>query len=1112
MKLNGIDLSLYPKERLKKYFLIMRLTSLLTLILTLQLSASVWSQNTTMSVKLKNSTLQELFVQIEKSTNYRFFYNNDEVDVNQRVSIDIEEKTVGKILTVALEGLPYSFKEMENKLILIERTGVPSNVQGINSQQKSVSGKVTDSAGGPLPGVSVVVKGTTTGVITDMDGKYSLPKVPENAILVFSFVGMKAQEAVVAGKTVLNVTLVEESIGIEEVVAIGYGMQKKSDLTGSVSSVNDKNIKNEPIQRMEQMLQGRISGVAVTSTSGAPDGGIMIRVRGANSINAGNDPLYVVDGVANSDLFKNLDVNDIQSMEVLKDASSTAIYGSRGANGVIIVTTKKGAQEKSKIQFETQQSWGTMAKRYDMLNAVEFANFYNDYRKTKGSTSDFYSPDQISDWAKNGGYDWQDIMFQTAYSKNYKLSTSGGSSKIRYYLSGNVRDAEGILIKSKYKKYGIRANIDVNSFDWLTTSFTFNASHDESTGNSNGITGVGGVIWDALTYSPTVGLKDSDGNWITDNVSSYQKNPYGRRMQNKDDIFSNTFGGNTKFSFILPIKGLTFDVLGSANYLNRSNYSLTSALYKLNDKNSATNGKDEYINWQNTNQLTYTNKWGVHSLTATAVAEFTKETSNNESITAVDLLSESVSYWNLKLGTVSNISNGYTKSTLASYLGRVMYQLKDKYLVTATMRRDGSSKFQGANKWGYFPSVALGWRVSEENFLKGNKTINNAKLRTSWGVTGNQGIGAYSTLGMLSSSSYSWGTATSYPGYWTQNQGTPDLTWEKTYQWDAGLDLGFFNNRLVATIDLYLKNTKDLLLQKAIPYYDGGGSVYANLGSVRNKGFEVSLNVIPVSSKHLNWESTVNVAYSKNEVVDMGGNQRLFPGAFDNLITFNPSVLQIGQPMGSLWGYEWLGLWKTTEATEAAKYGQHPGDNKFLDKNNDYVIDSNDQGIIGKAFPDVTFGWNNTISWKRFEFNVFFQGAIGADRLNLTRYGMSESISDARFITSKEGYYNMWTAENQDTNIPNPYSTTIKTNGGSTQYLESADYLRCKNLSVAYTLPIKTNSIKISLSVQNLFTITSYSGYDPEVTSSGTSDTRSGIETGAYPSPRTYTIGLRANF
>jgi len=1098
--------------RKSKLFLTMRLTLLAMLLSVFQgFAINTYAQNTKLTLKMENATIKQVLNSIEEQTTFFFLYNSKLINVEQNVSINVNGQNVKNVLEQLFTGTDINYEIIDRQILLSSR-----NVIMPQPAQIIVKGKVLDSQRAPLPGVTVAIKGTAQGTITDMDGSFSLLDVPSDAILVFSFVGMRSQEIPLAGKQNIDVTMEEETIGLEEVVAIGYGTMKKSDLTGSVASVGANDIKNEPIQRMEQILQGRVSGVAVTTTSGAPDGSIQIRVRGANSINGGNDPLYIVDGVANSDLFKLLDVNDIQSIEVLKDASSTAIYGSRGANGVVLVTTKKGSLKKFEMQFETQQSWGTMAKEYDLLNTVDFANFYNEYRKNKGATADFYSADQINEWEENGGYDWQDLIFQTAYTQNYKLSVSGGTPQVRYLISGNVRDAEGILLGSQFKRYGIRANIDAKTFDWLNINFEVNGARNKSIKNSESITGVGGVIWDALTYSPTVGLYDEDGNWVKDNVSSYQDNPYGKRVQDKDDIISNYFGGNLKFTFDLPIKGLTLDILGSANYVNKKSYTLTSSEKELHAENEATNTEDEYFNWQNTNQLSYTNKWGVHSITATVIAEYTKQTYNQLYVDVSNLLTESAGYWNLGLGSATDYGNDYSKSTLASYVGRAMYQLNDKYLFTATVRRDGSSKFQGDNKWGYFPSVAFAWRASDESFIRKLNIFDQFKIRASWGVTGNQGIDPYSTLGLLSRSNYSWGTSTAFPGYWSEDTPTPDLTWEKTYQWDAGLDLGFFKNRLTATIDLYLKNTKDLLLEKSIPFYDGGGSVYRNLGHVRNKGLEVSLDVIPIKTSDLHWESSLNIAYSKNKVINMGGDERLFPGDFNNLVTFNPSVLQVGKPMGSFWGYTWLGLWSTDEAEEAAKYGQNPGDNKFLDRDGNYTIDSNDQGIIGKAFPDYSFGWNNTITWKNFEFNVFLQGSIGADRLNLTRYGMSEAISDARFVTSKEGYYDMWTANHQNTGIPNIYSTSIDTNAGSTQYLENADYIKLKNLSIGYNVPIKNNNIisgiKLSASVQNLITITGYSGYDPEVTSSGTSDIRAGLEEGAYPLPRTYTMGVRINF
>lgn len=1097
----------------------MRMTLLFLFVFAFQLQANnSYSQNTKIALDMKNTSIEKILQTIEEISEYYFLYNSKLIDVDRKVNIRVRNASIASVLDRLFNSESVEYEVRGSQIVLhpVEINQLATDlIAGITQQQrKMITGKVTDTQGVPIIGANIIEKETTNGTTTDIDGNFSL-NVGDDAIIRISYIGYLEQEISAAGKTAFEVTLQEDTKSLEELVVIGYGTMRKSDLTGSIGSVGVKDINREPIQRMEQILQGRVPGVAVTTTSGAPNGTIQIRVRGANSINVGNDPLYIVDGVANGSLFQLLDVNDIQSIEVLKDASATAIYGSRGANGVVLVTTKKGTEKKFDLSFETQQSFGTVTNKYDQLNAVEYANFYNEYRRNRGSTDDFYSQEQINEWAKTGGYDWQDLIFQTAHTQNYKLSVSGGTPQVRYLISGNIRDAEGILYKSKFKRYGLRANIDAKTFDWMSVNLEINAAHEESNKNDQSISGVGGAIWDALTYSPTVGLMDEDGNWVKDNVSSYQDNPYGRRVQDKDDKNSNYFGGNLRFSFDLPVKGLTLEILGSANYKGQKDYILYSSEKNLHPTNNATNQSYEWINWQNTNQLTYSNKWGAHSLTGTLVAEFTKETYNNLYVTVNDLLTESVEYWNLGLGSINNFGNDYSKSTIASFIGRVMYQFNDRYLITGTLRRDGSSKFQGDNKWGYFPSVALAWRASEESFIKKWGFFDQLKLRASWGVTGNQGIGPYSTLGMLSRSNYSWGTSTAYPGYWSENVSTPDLTWEKTYQWDAGLDIGLFDNRLSANIDVYLKNTKDLLLQKSIPYYDGGGSVYRNLGHVRNKGVEMNLSLIPVKSDEVTWESSVSLAYSKNKVISMGGDERLFPGSFVNLVTFNPFVLQVGKPMGSIWGYTWLGLWSTDEADEAAKYGQKPGDNKFLDRNTDFTIDSNDQGIIGKAFPDYTFGWNNNVNWKRFEFNLFLQGAIGADRLNLTRYGTSEAISDARFVTSREGYYKMWTETSQNTNIPNIYSTSIKTNSGSTQYLESADFLRIQNLSVAYLVPIKNKMIsglKISASVQNLWTFSSYDGYNPEVTSSGTSDIRAGLDEGAYPLPRTYTLGLRINF
>ena len=1074
-----------------------------------------------LSIAVDNLGIEDVFRKIEEHTDFKFAYRKSIINEKHRLNLSGQETSLGDLLRYIGSSAYLDFKRVDDVIHVKKHEEAEGAAQPVIEESigQTVTGRVTSAEDNEsLPGVNVLVKGTNQGTVTDMDGNYSIEVPSPESVLVFSSIGFVPKEVIVGIQQVINITLTADIQTLDEIVVVGYGTMKKSDLTGSVSSVSAEDFSNQPVQLSANILQGRAAGVTVTNVSGRPDGFTFIRVRGANSINGGNEPLYVVDGIANADLFRNLDPNDIQSMEVLKDASSTAIYGSRGANGVILVTTKKGREGKFQLAVETQQNWETLPKKLDVLSAAEYASFYNEYRVAKGGT-EFFSPEQIEEFQTTGGTNWQDLMFRTAHTQNYKLSASGGSSKASYRISANIRDAQGLLVASDYKRYGLRTSVDIATTNWLTIGVDVNGAVTESNGNRGFL---GDVVWQAITYSPTVyPLHDANGDWVHDNISSLAKNPYGRRIQNQDDVLSKYFGGNGKLSFKLPVKGLTFDMLGGMNYTSTKNYRMLSAERKLADANSVSNSHAENIFWQNTNQLSYTNTWGDHSLTATAVAELTRITNTELFVDVNNLLTESVDYWNLGLGTISNFGNGYNQTSLLSYVGRVMYQFKDKYMITATTRRDGSSKFQGTNKWGNFPSVALAWRASQESFISDLNIFDQLKVRGSWGISGNQAIDSYSTLGSLSRAGYNWSapptpTTTpppAFPGYWAQNSPTPNLTWEKTYQWDLGIDMGFFNNRVNATFDFYVKDTKDLLLQKALPIYDGGGTTNVNIGKVNNRGFELLLDVIPVQTNAVTWQSTVNFSFSKNKVVEMGGDQRLFPGLFNNLVTFNPHVLEVGKPMGSIWGYTWLGIWRTDEADEAALYNQSPGDNKFLDVDGNHIINSLDQGIIGKAFPDKVYGWNNTISWKNFEINVFFQGAAGASVLNFLRYGMTEAISDARFITSKEGYYNYWTPEHQNTNVPNPFSLTVKTNVGSTQYLESTDYVRLRNLSVAYKLPVKTllSNLQVSAGVQNLFTITNYSGYDPEGNSEDISDTRAGLS-GGYPMPRTFTIGLRANF
>lgn len=1116
MKINPLlSLFIVQNQSFKDYFRIMRISLFLLFACAFQLLAvNTEAQNSIISFPSNSISVGQLIEEIEKQTDYLVVYSNREIDTNRQVTIQNKSAKVSSYLkeTLAEVGIGYKF---ENDYIILSKN---NSLLDRMQQQEKVTGIVTDVKGEPIIGANVSVVGKSIGTITDIDGKFAIQASQGNTLQI-SFIGYKAQTTKVTGKHIA-IVLQEDMEMLDEVVVIGYGTVKKSDLTGSVSSISQKNIKDQPMTRLDQALSGRIPGVVVITNSGAPEQSTQIRIRGANSIYGGNSPLYIVDGVPNTDLFNNLAPNDIQSIEVLKDASATAIYGSRGANGVILVNTKRGAEGKTNIHLETEQSISTIAKKLDLLSASEYAEFYNEYRREKGATQDFFSQDEINQWKKNGGTDWQDLMFRTAHTQNYKLSISGGIPKLQYLVSMNMMDIEGILKESKSQKFSLRSNITADVTNWLKMNLDMNAVRRKT--NKNGPRGgVGTIIADAITYSPTLKLKDEEGNWLRDNINSTKDNPYGRLTQDLDESYTNYLAANLQFMVQLPVKGLSMNFQGAAHYKDYKNRWMKSNANDLRaQNNSANNNQNDSFDWYNVNQINYVREWKDHKLNLMGAMELSQSTTTGLSNEVANLRTESVEFWNLSLGNMNLFSNSFSRSSLVSFMGRAMYQFKDRYLLTATIRRDGSSKFQGKNKWGNFPSVAVAWRMSEESFIKNLNIFDVLKLRISWGNTGNQAIGAYSTLGLLAESKYGWGGTSDYPGYGVSGPATPNLTWEKTTQYDLGLDMAFANNRILANIDVYQKNTTGLLLKKPIPYYDGGGTTWVNLGEVKNRGLEFSLTGIPIQSKNLVWESTFNVSYSKNEVVSLGDETRLHPGTKLDQASLNTAVLQVGKPLGSIYGYIWEGLWRTDEADEAAKWGQKPGDNKFKEKNVNYKLESDDADIIGQAFPDVILGWSNTIKWKNLDFNLFFQGSLGADRLNLSRYLTNEGISDSRFITSKEGYYNRWTPENQNTKIPNPFSSTINSRFETAQYLEKADYLRLKNVSIAYTIPrakTKFADVRISLSAQNLFTITSYTGYDPEGTmditsNGGNSDINAGVDGGSYPLPRTFTLGLGFSF
>ena len=951
---------------------------------------------------------------------------------------------------------------------------------------KTIKGVINDEQGETIIGASVIIKGEDTGTTSDMDGRFTL-EAPEGAILVISYIGYHTQEVKVRKRSLLRVVLKEDNQLLDEVVVVGYGTVKKSDLTGAVSGVSNRQYKNQPVQRVENILQGRTPGVEVTATSGMPGASMKVRVRGTTSINKSSDPLYVIDGIISSSGLDGINPSDIQSMEILKDASSTAIYGSRGSNGVILITTKQGSEGKAQVTFDASVGLSTVRKQYDLLNAYEYATALNDIR---GSST--ISAEDLEAY-KNGtkGINWTDLLTRTGITQDYRLAISGGNEKVKYLISGNVLDQEAITIMSDYKRYGIRANIDSEVKPWLTISAKLNASslhkHNE-----------GGANWLHVTnFSPTMELKDPEtGVYNTDPYNMIGSSPYGEMIVNNSDSYSYNLNANLTLLFKI-MKGLTLSVQGGYDYDNSPSYSFRSKLDSPGAINSASNTSALHNYWQNTNNLTWQKQFGDHSFTAMAVWEISRSWDSQLKGTGSNLNNESVGYWNLGNAAIRDASNSYTEFSLASGIVRANYDYKKRYFITAALRADGSSKFQGDNKWGYFPSAAIAWDIARESFMSNQHVLDQLKLRASFGVTGNQDIAAYSTLGMLSGASYGWGTSTSSTGYWGNQFATPDITWEKTYQYDLGLDLslGGFN----ITVDWFKKQTKDLLFQKQVPKYNGGGTYWVNQGKLNNTGVEMSLTTFPVKGA-VTWETSLNASYVKNEVADLAGDDFVLTANYSDL--GGPlQIMKPGYPMGSFYVYQWKGF----DDKGANLYQKADGSLTTNPTSDDLVVK-------GQASPKWTVGWNNTVTWKNWTLNVFFNAATGYDRLNISRFMAASMTGVSRFITLRDAYFKGWdhVANKADALYPSLTNTDNKSYANSDFWLEDASFIKLKNISLSYRIPrrvLKFASVQLSVSAQDLFTITRYKGMDPEVYTS-----YDGLDYGAYPIPRTITFGAKIRF
>lgn len=1090
----------------------MKLTVLLMTITLLQVHAAGYAQTVTLSQR--NISLDQAFKEIRKQTGYAFLYTDEQLQHLPKVSLELKNASLQTALDACFQGQPLSYS-ISDKVIIIKRKALQAPAE-IAPPDQEIKGRITNEKGEPLPGVTVQLKGTTRGVVTNENGEYTITVPAGNAILIVSSIGYNKEEIPVSGKKEVSVALQPSASNMNELVVVGYGEQKRGSLTNSISSVSAAAFKDQPVNRLDQVLQGRASGVQVTNAAGSPGGSVRIRIRGTNSISLDNGPLYVVDGFVGAEFFS-INPDDIESVQVLKDASATAIYGSRGSNGVILVTTKKGNKGGLRVNFTSRYSSSTVIKKLDLLNAGDFAETANAHAAAVGTTKPFTDA-QVADYRAKGGTNWQDEIFRTAPSQEYLLSLSGGNDKSSYFISGNYLDQDGVINNSFYKRYTVRSNINANLAKGISTFLNITGSYSSAQNVDIPADGPSSPLAQAITWSPTVPVRQANGSYtISDPVGSLFYNPVALttdRLAVTERMLANMIGG---FRFEL-LPGLSFNLQYGANYLDYDNKSFAG---KVTNGGTATSSyrSNKEIKLQNTNTLNYRRLFNnVHSLDVTAVAEYQQTTYNYVSAGASNLTYENFQWNNLALGTPGSPGSGYSKSGLFSLVGRVNYGYKDKYLVSGALRRDGASKFQGSNKYSYFPSVSAGWVISSEPFMQDVPVLSTLKLRGSWGLTGSQGINAYSTFSSYSNRIASFTNSTFLNGIVLGNIGNPDLKWETTEQKNAGLDIGLFNNRINLTADYFVKETRDLLLNETLPLYLGGNTITRNVGTVQNKGWELSVDAAIVDKGALTWNTGLNVSFIKNKVIYIGAgkkmifdpNTRKIGGGMSPQSEF---VVMPGQPLGAIWGLTYLGTWKPGDA-KAAEYGAKAGDSRYEDLNSDGLIDANDYGVIGTGIPRTSIGWNNTVTYKSFTLNLMFQGMFGFDKLNYNKAAAMYYGGDAREATLVEIKDRYIPGVNETSDIP-AFSTTNRNFTQSTRFLEKADFLRLKNLSLSYDISksrIKNVlGVKVFVSATNLLTFTGYSGIDPEANSDA-GDLRQGIDFGSYPNAKTITGGVTLSF
>ncbi|MDR3269234.1 MAG: TonB-dependent receptor [Tannerella sp.] len=1019
---------------------------------------------------------------------------------------------------------------------------------GISSvQAQTIQGVVLDNrTSDPIIGATVLIKGekTNTGTITDIDGKFEVGVSTIPTTIVVSYIGYKSEEIDIYEKPSVPVQIpLQESYNtLSEVVVIGYGTQKRSELTGSVASVAKHSLE-VPATSFDNLLSGSVAGVQVTQSSGQPGASASIRIRGGNSITGGNEPLYVIDGqiIYNNNAASSAGISysgaglnalatinpaDIESIDVLKDASATAIYGSRGANGVILVTTKKG-RGKDKVRYTGSIGQSQVRNQLDLLNAKEWAEVRNDIAAGIAGEK-IFTQEQINAFANNS-YNYQDEVFRTSLTQNHQLSLSGGDEKTQYFISGNYSNQDGVIVNSGFERYSLRTNLTRKFSDKFKTGLNISVSSSKQTGFSNGAASAGSpnALVDALLTSPVVPVYEEDGSYHYDDT--YQMNV--NTIANLKDIVNETKVNRTFGNFFAEYKivpELTAKVNAGADLINtKQNY---YAPY-YTTVGTATNGRGFVGNnltksWQTEFTLTYDKTFNDdHHLTA--LAGYTTENTYTESAvaSATNFLNNITGFNDLSSGDASPAKSNAIPSVLNSWLGRVNYTYLNRYNATVSFRADGSSRFPVGNQWGYFPSLGLSWNVYEEDFLKNTKPISNLKLRLSAGSTGNQEINDFQYIQNWSPVLYGLGGKL-VTGYAPQNLANPELKWETTTQYNAGFDLGLLNNRINLVFDAYYKLTNDLLVEVPLPTSSGYSSALENIGSVSNKGVELTVNVDVVRGKQkksFNWQSALVIAHNQNRVESLGEEvDSYYPRVPNsNIGRFNPLVVKKGYALGTFWGYKSAGIVQTGEdlvnipkPSWTKTVTVQPGDRKYVDSGGESnVINEEDRVVLGDAQPKFTFGFTNTFSYKGFDLTAVIQGSYGNKLYN----AMRSHLEISSLVNNSSGVLrDRWTATNPSNTVPRAQNAPSVVVGD--WLIEDASYARLKTATLGYTLPkswtsqVKIEWVRLFVTGQNLFTLTKYTGYDPEVNTYEQQNLYQGIDFGSYPSLKGWLAGLEITF